>query len=112
MDPKGREYECQAYRMDRERILGILRTHEPELKAAGLVHLRVFGSVALGEANSESDVDLLADFDKAKRITLVTVGSLEHRLGDLLGTKVELSSADWMREPLRKQALREAVVAF
>jgi predicted nucleotidyltransferase len=43
---------------------------------------------------------------------LVTVGSLEHRLGDLLGTKVELSSADWMREPLRKQALREAVVAF
>ncbi len=98
--------------MDRERIIVILREHAPELKAAGLAHLRLFGSVARGEANSESDVDLLADFDQSKRVTLVTVGSLENRLGSLLDAKVELSSVEWMREPIREQALREAVVAF
>jgi hypothetical protein len=96
--------------MDRERILAILRTHAPELKSAGLVHLRLFGSVARGEATAHSDVDLLADF--SRRITLVTVGGIESRLADLLGTKVDLSSANWMREPVRTRALREAVLAF
>jgi predicted nucleotidyltransferase len=98
--------------MDKERIIMILREHAPELKAAGLIHLRLFGSVARGEANAQSDVDLLADFDQSKRVTLVTVGSLENRLRNLLGAKVELSSVEWMREPIREQALREAVVAF
>jgi uncharacterized protein len=98
--------------MDKERIILILREHAPELKEAGLVHLRVFGSVARGEASPQSDVDLLADFDRSKRVTLLTVGRLESRLGDLLGVKVDLSSADWMKEPVRRQALQEAVIAF
>jgi hypothetical protein len=98
--------------MDRDRIIVILQEHAPELKAAGVAHLRVFGSVARGEASPESDVDLMADFDQSKRVTLVTLGRLESHLGDLLGVKVDLSSADWMREPVRRQALREAVLAF
>jgi predicted nucleotidyltransferase len=98
--------------MDKEKILAILRDHAPELKEAGLVHLRLFGSVARGQANAQSDVDLLADFDHSRRITLVTLGRLENHLSRLLGTKVELSSPDWMREPVRGQALREAVLAF
>ena len=32
--------------MDKDRIIVILQKHDPELQAAGLVHLRVFGSVA------------------------------------------------------------------
>jgi uncharacterized protein len=98
--------------MDKDRIILILREHAPELRAAGLVHLRVFGSVARGEASPQSDVDLMADFDRSKRLTLLTVGSFERRLGDLLGLKVDLSAAEWMKEPVRKQALREAVIAF
>jgi hypothetical protein len=85
---------------------------EPELKAAGILHIRVFGSVARDEATSISDVDLLADFDKSKRITLVKVGSLQNRLSNLLGARVDLSSADWMRKPVKSKALREAVIAF
>lgn len=76
------------------------------------MHLGVFGSVARGQAGDQSDIDLIADFDRSKRITLVTLGSLENRLGALLGTKVELSSAEWMKEPVRRQALQEAIVAF
>jgi uncharacterized protein len=98
--------------MDKDLIISKLRDHAPELREAGLIHLRVFGSVARGDGNANSDIDLLADFDKSKRITLVTMGNLESRLADLLGAKVELSSADWMREPVRTQALREAVFAF
>ncbi|MBV8630309.1 MAG: nucleotidyltransferase domain-containing protein [Silvibacterium sp.] len=98
--------------MDKEQVLYTLRQHAPELKEAGLVHLRLFGSVARGDATPQSDVDLIADFDKSKRLTLVTLASLQSRLEDLLAATVDLSSADWMKEPVRKRALEEAVLAF
>ncbi|MFZ0286449.1 MAG: nucleotidyltransferase domain-containing protein [Terriglobales bacterium] len=98
--------------MDRHYVIGLLREHEPELKSYGVVHLRILGSVARGDASPFSDVDLMADFDKSKRMTLVKIGSLQNRLADLLGAPVELSSSEWMREPVRSRALREAVLAF
>jgi uncharacterized protein len=98
--------------MEKSFVIAKLREHEGELKAAGIVHLRLFGSVARGEASPGSDVDLIADFDKSRRLTLVKVGSLQSRLTDLLGTNVDLSSPDWMKEPIKSRALREAVSAF
>ena len=98
--------------MEKGLVLERLRLHETELRAAGIIHLRVFGSVARDEASSTSDVDLLADFDQSKRMTLVKVGSLQNRLSQMLGAPVDLSSPDWMREPVRTKALREAVIAF
>jgi uncharacterized protein len=98
--------------MDQRFVIEKLRHHEPELKAAGILHIRVFGSVARNEATTVSDVDLLADFDKSKRMTLVKVGSLQSRLSAMLGARVDLSSTEWMREPVKSRALREAVIAF
>lgn len=93
-------------------MISKLREHEPELRAAGIVRLRLFGSVARGDASERSDVDLMADFDKSRRLTLVKIGSLQSRLGELLGADVELSSAEWLREPVRSRAISEAVLAF
>lgn len=98
--------------MDKWSVIEKLRDHQSELRAAGIVHLRVFGSVARDQSLISSDIDLLADFDKSQRLTLVKVGSLQNRLSKMLGAKVDLSSAEWMREPIRSRALREAVLAF
>jgi uncharacterized protein len=98
--------------MDKMQVIVRLREHEQELRAAGILHLRVFGSVARGEASSESDVDLLADFDQSRTFTLLSMSRLENRLAQLLGAKVDLSSAEWMREPVRERALSEALLAF
>lgn len=98
--------------MEREQVIATLREHEAELKSVAIVRLFVFGSVARGEQTSQSDVDLLADFDKSRHFTLLTMGRLENRLAEMLGTKVDLSSPEWMKEPVRKRALSEAVLAF
>jgi uncharacterized protein len=98
--------------MDKRHVIQTLRAHEPELRAAGIVHLRLFGSVARGEASSTSDIDLMADFDRSKRLSLVSMAHLENRLTDLLGVKVELSPADSMKAPVHEEAVREAVLAF
>ena len=45
--------------MDKGLVIETLRMHEPELKAAGIVHLRLFGSIARGEASARSDIDLI-----------------------------------------------------
>ncbi len=76
------------------------------------MHLSLFGSAARGEMNALSDIDLLVDFDQSRQITLVTISQLEAQLAELLGRRVEVSSPSWMREHIRDQALREAVVAF
>jgi len=98
--------------MNQRYIIEKLRDHESELRAAGIVHLRVFGSVARDQSSTSSDIDLLVDFDKSQRLTLVKVGSLQRRLSRILGAEVDLSSPDWMREPIRSKALSEAVLAF
>jgi predicted nucleotidyltransferase len=98
--------------MDRGLVLQTLRQHEPELRAAGILHLRLFGSLARGDSSAQSDVDLMADFDRSKSFTLFDMARLEGRLSDLLGEKVDLSPSGSMKERVRTRALREAVHAF
>jgi uncharacterized protein len=103
---------CHNSAVDRTQIIAKLREHAPELKAAGLTHIRLFGSVARDESSERSDVDLMVEFDPQRRQTLVSIGSLQTRLGEILGTQVDLSAAEWMREPVRARAIREAILAF
>jgi uncharacterized protein len=98
--------------MNKGSVIEKLRQHESELKAAGIVHLRLFGSVARGEESPESDIDLIADLDRSKRLSLVGMVHLENRLSDLLGVKVDLSPSGSMKEAVRARALREAIHAF
>ena len=98
--------------MNQTKVISTLRSHETELRDAGIVHLHLFGLLARNEASQHSDVDLLAEFDKTRRMSLITVGSIQTRLSEMLGAPVDLSSAEWMREPVRSRALREAILAF
>lgn len=44
--------------VDKEDVKAKLLAYEPELKAAGIVHLHLHGSVVRGESGPDSDVDL------------------------------------------------------
>ncbi|SEG02504.1 hypothetical protein SAMN05421819_1728 [Bryocella elongata] len=96
----------------REAILATLRDHAAELRASGLVHLRLFGSVARDEATSGSDIDLLTDFAPGTRVSLLTLSGLRLQLSDLLGAEVDLSSSTALKEAVRTRAQREAVHVF
>lgn len=102
----------QSLNMDKGLVVQTLRLHEPELRAAGILHLRLFGSVARGDSSAQSDVDLMADFDRSKRLTLFDMARLEGRLSDLLREKVDLAPAEALKERVRARALQEAVHAF
>lgn len=103
---------CHNPFMDKGLVLARLREVAPELKAAGIVHLRLHGSVARGQEAPASDVDLIAEFDANRRFSLLDMVHLQDRLADLLGVPVDLSSARTLKEPVRQKAAREAVLAF
>jgi predicted nucleotidyltransferase len=84
-----------------DHVIATLRAHEPELRQAGIRHLSLFGSVARGDAEADSDIDLAAELDPAARIGLFALGALERRLAQLVGRKVDL-----LPEPVEKPRLR------
>jgi predicted nucleotidyltransferase len=98
--------------MDRNTVIAKLREHEAEIKAAGVVRLSLFGSVARGDATTESDVDLIAEFDTTREYSLLDRVRLENLLADLLGVRVDLTPARMLKDGIREPAAREAVLAF
>jgi uncharacterized protein len=84
----------------RDEILAIAAKH-------GAHNVRVFGSVARGEADSQSDIDLLVEFQRG--MTLLGHAALIQELEDLLGVKVDLVSDRGLRERIQERVLSEAV---
>lgn len=89
-------------------IRTLLHDHQDNLRARyGITHLSVFGSVVRGEARDDSDVDILATFDRP--VGLIKLISAENYLSDLLGLKVDLIPSDEVRAELRERIFNEAV---
>lgn len=87
---------------ERERVLAILRAHTGELRRRGVARLRLFGSVARGEAVPASDVDLIAEIDDRRQIgrfSLLDLAGLELDLADLLGREVPIVTAPEAMHP-------------
>ena len=87
-----------------DEVIATLRAHEDELRRAGVMSLSLFGSVARGDADLESDVDLVGKLDPQARISLLDLVGLEFRLGEILGRPV-----DFLTDPIRRKHLRENV---
>jgi uncharacterized protein len=73
----------------------------------GASNVRVFGSIARGEADAESDIDLLVDLEPGR--SLFDLGGLLMDLQDLLGHKVDVVTEKGLRERIREHVLKEAV---
>lgn len=73
----------------------------------GIGHLRAFGSLARGEANSDSDVDLLVDLKPGR--TLLDLAAFRREAAEILDLPVDVATADMLKERVRDQVLSEAL---
>jgi len=89
-----------ALQKKREAILDLCARH-------GATKVRVFGSVARGEAQEGSDLDLLVVFEEGR--TLLDHARLKLALEGLLGVPVDVVSERGLVPRLRERVLREAV---
>lgn len=97
---------------ERQRVIGVLREHEHELRGRGLTRLALFGSTARGDVGPGSDVDLLIEVDPEHRFGLFAFLDLKDDLARLLGRPVDLAFLDAMRPRLRAAVLEDAVEVF
>jgi predicted nucleotidyltransferase len=73
----------------------------------GARNIRVFGSVARGEAGPKSDLDFLVDMEPGR--SLLDMGGLLMDLQDLLGCRVDVVTEKGLRERIRSRVLKDAV---
>jgi uncharacterized protein len=73
----------------------------------GATNVRVFGSVARGDADAASDVDFLVDFEPGR--SLLDLAGLLVDLEDLLGHRVDVVTEPGLKARIRQRVLSEAV---
>ena len=89
-----------ALQAQRNDILRIAARH-------GAHNVRVFGSVARGDARPDSDVDILVDMEPGR--SLFDLGGLLYDLQTLLGVDVDVVTEKGLRPRIRAQVMQEAV---
>ena len=90
---------------------GLLKEKRQEILRVAAKHgahnVRVFGSVARGETDAQSDIDLLVEFEPDR--SLLDHAALWLELQDLLGCKVDVVSEAGVKARIRERVLREAL---
>ncbi len=91
-----------------------LRAHRAEIEAVprehGIRSVRVFGSVARGEATDQSDLDLLVEVEPGVGMSRLTGFALA--VEDLLHVHTQLATPDGLKPWLRDEILGEAVTLW
>jgi len=98
--PEVRTVGIELLEEYRAEIMGIARRH-------GVANIRVFGSVARGEAGPDSDVDFLVTV--SGETSQWFPGGLVADLEELLGRPVQVVTEQGLHDLLRKQVVSEAV---
>lgn len=92
-------------------LADVLENRDRILKAAavhGAHQLRVFGSVARGEAVESSDIDFLVEFESSR--SLLDHVALIQELEDMLGRDVDVVNEKALHPVLRERVLSEAIL--
>ena len=95
--------------MKANEVLQLLREHADELAEHQVAKAALFGSVARGEATTQSDIDILVEFRQP--VGLFEFVRVKRLLTSILGRPVDLVTPDALRESMRTQILAEALYA-
>ena len=90
----------EILRKNRQQILAIAKKY-------GAYNVRIFGSLARGEARPESDIDFLVEMEPGR--SLFDLGGLLYDLEQLLGVEVDVVTEKGLRARLREKVLQEAI---
>ena len=90
-------------------VAALLRDGAGQWRPLGVTRIRVFGSVARGEADAASDVDLLLDFAPEAEVGLLHLMRVKAVLERLLSRRVDAVTEAGLRAPLRGEILADAV---
>jgi uncharacterized protein len=98
--------------MNRIEALDNLKRRAGAIKALGATSLYLFGSVAKGEADGASDIDLFIDYDPQGRFNAFDLVGIKQYLESELGIDVDITTRDGLHPMLRNAIEQSAIRVF
>jgi predicted nucleotidyltransferase len=98
--------------MNAETAVATLRRHERDLRARGVAHAAVFGSVARGENRPDSDLDILVEFEPGSEGGIYDYIRFKEYVASLFETPVDVIDRAALKPHLRAPAARDLMYAF
>jgi uncharacterized protein len=92
-----------TYPFDTRKLIDMCRQND-------VIKVGVFGSMVRGEANEDSDIDLIVEFSKRK--SLLALVALERQLAGVLGRKVDLLTEAALSPYLHDRIMSELQVIY
>jgi uncharacterized protein len=99
-------------RMKRDEIIKRLKEREADLRAHGVTHAALFGSVARGEQRPDSDIDILVDLDPAIVATMFDYAGVKAYVASLFQGSVDVIDREALKPRVRPRATADAIYAF
>lgn len=94
-----------------EDVLSIIKENHDKIQAFGVKKLGLFGSFVRRQQNHQSDIDLIAEFEKGKK-TFDNFIHLLFLLEELLGRRVELVTVESLSPYLKPYIMKEVEYAI
>ena len=98
--------------MKRDEIIEKLRQSEADLRARGVAHATLFGSVARDEQRSDSNVDIMVEIAPDARIGLFQYVGIVQFIEALFPMRVDVANREGLKPFVRPGAERDAIYAF
>ena len=81
-------------------------------KSQPIVRAWLFGSYSRGEETSDSDLDILVDYDKSSKLSLLKICGIITELEDILGLKVDLIENGRLKDFAISSANRDKILIY
>jgi uncharacterized protein len=100
------------FRMKAEDAIATLHRYESFLRARGIRHAAVFGSVARREDRPDSDIDIVIEIDPEARMTVFDYVGLKDYVAGLFDGHVDVVSRQGLKPHVRPAVTADAIYAF
>jgi predicted nucleotidyltransferase len=94
------------------KIIARLREIEPEIKAAGVTRLAVFGSRARGDARPDSDLDILVDSTSRGQMPPFDLFKVQHLVEDATGVPTQISMREMLKPRMTERIADDLIEVF
>jgi len=98
--------------MNKQDAIDILVEHQHELRARGVRHAALFGSVARGEAGPQSDLDIMIELAPDASLDIFAYVELKNFIAALFPGQVDIVNKDALKPYVRSPATADSIYAF
>jgi predicted nucleotidyltransferase len=98
--------------MNRDEIIARLRENEASLRKQGVAHAALFGSRARGDHDSESDTDIMIEFDPTAPVGVYEYVRIKEYIAGLFEGPVDIVDREGLKPYVRPAATADAIYAF